>query len=118
MIIPDYFVTGIWKDGQHITDMFLHASDKNVIQQGYKVPIREIAALINKGLLITALKWDYNTGKWLTLCSLQVIRSSEGESVYCKYSEGNVSLDHLLNMTCIIQPQQSIVPLVRKRKQK
>lgn len=116
MQLADYFVSGLWKQYDKVTNLMLHLNKDNVLQHGQKVSSTYVIDLIKKGSVIFALKWNYQTGQWAYVAPLEVKGAGHEENLYCKYSEAGVNLENLLNLNCLYSEPANIVPLVRKRK--
>ncbi len=116
MQLADYFVSGLWKQYDKVTDLMLHLNKDNVLQYGQKVSIRHVIDLAKKGSIIFALKWNYQKGEWMYIAPLEIKGTGLEESLYCKYSEAGIKLENLLNLTSLYTEPRHLVPLVRKRK--
>lgn len=116
MQLADYFVSGLWKQNEQVSNLMLHLNRDNVLQNGQKVSVKYVIDLVRKGSIVFALKWNYQTGQWAYIAPLEVKGIEIEEYLYCKYSEAGIKLENLLNMACIHSELHHLVPLVRKRK--
>lgn len=116
MQLADYFVSGLWKQHDQVTNLMLHLNKDNVLQNGQKVSTRQVIDLVKKGSVVFALSWNYQTGHWQYIAPLEAMRNGLEEYLYCKYSEAGIKLENLLNMTSLYNEPSYPVPLIRKRK--
>lgn len=81
---------------------------------GQKMSLSKTISMIMSGLVIMALKWDYQSGKWVYVSPVEISR--DNINIYCKYSEAGIALKNLIDMRSFeVLHLQPLVPLVRKR---
>ncbi len=115
MTAADYFLTGIWKDGNDITDVMLHSSDNNILQEGKKTSLIKLVEILSNGRMVIALKWDYQMGRWINIAPIEFHKKPNGFTLCCRHYQLGISLTNLLNMDAIYHTIAPIVPLVRHR---
>jgi hypothetical protein len=112
MQIIDYVVSGIWKDQSRVNFVMLHLNTQTGFETGRKVSSIFVIDLIKKGSVVFAIQWNYQKAQWTYLAPLEIIRSGRDEHLRCKYSEGGLMLENLINMNFLGAPYSYHKPVV------
>ena len=96
------YITGVWKTGDKITHVMLHAVNPNIqTNKGEKTAEQSVVNRINKigGDTVFTLIWDYTNARWSTGAQVLVVKELYGE-ILRTHRDKTVknNLDNLLRM--------------------
>lgn len=97
--MANYYISGIWKDGGHITHVMLHAQTANGIGKGAKQTEAHAIALLRADHTIITIEWDYAKANWKK--GADVGHETVGGRTYLRSHQNrtvNDNLEHLIRM--------------------
>jgi hypothetical protein len=103
---PDYFISGIWKSKDKLTNFFVHKNMEGGFKKGEIKTEKEVIKFLDSKFTILTLTWNYDTARWIDGVTIKLVENN-GEKTIRSFKD-NVETDHLdklINMRPVMLPQ-------------